>query len=56
MLQVKSYTMDRNSAHSITNGTHLQHEFVPYTKRIDSGIPMNRNDEKESILLQELKS
>lgn len=34
----------------------FQHKFAPYTKIIDLGIPMNRNAEKEGILLQELKS
>lgn len=53
---MKGSTMERNSAHSVTNGTHLQHELAPYMKRIDLGIPMNRNAEKEDILLQELKS
>lgn len=55
ILQVKGSLMEINLVYSIINGTHLQHKFAPYTKIIDSGIPMHRNAE-EGILLQELKS
>lgn len=48
--------MEINSVYSITNGTHLRHKFAPYTKRIDSRIPVSRNAEKEGMLLQKLKS